>query len=384
MLRPVDSSGSDEVCLATGTVGVDGRSAIEEAAVAAADASVAAPYGRSFASVLLLALLLALTGGVLSPTSAFAALPVTQCNGTDNGGGRAVECTVTVTNNLDLATGVRSSSLTVVACRGDANAPLTCTTTGPTASDQLITSVTQCNGSGNGGGATVTCTVRIVNNITGVADLTPATVNQCNGSGGGGGTEPTVVCTPIGVTTDATISQCNDSGNGGGGDRRVQCTVSPSTETALLPVMIDQCNGSGNGGGATVTCTASITNNVIAPPAGGTPPDTGPGTPGTGIPGTGIPGAGTPTGTGTPTTGTTGTPGTGTPGTAPPTTGTPRTATPTAAPELPRTGWTTGTLALLALSTITLGAFLMGLGRWPAITRLQRPPVSQQLVRSWS
>jgi diguanylate cyclase (GGDEF)-like protein len=42
MPRPVDSSGSDEVCLAAGTVGVDGLSAIEEAAVAAADASVAA------------------------------------------------------------------------------------------------------------------------------------------------------------------------------------------------------------------------------------------------------------------------------------------------------------------------------------------------------
>ncbi len=307
--------------------------------------------GRSFASALLLALLLALTGGVLSPTSAFAAPAVNQCNGTDNVGGLAVECTVTVTNNLDVATGVRSSSLTVVACRGAANAPLTCTTTGPTASDQLITSVTQCNGSGNGGGGEVACTVRIVNNITGVADLTPATVNQSNGSGGGGGTEPTVVCTPIGVTTDATISQCNDSGNGGGGTERVQCTVSPSTETALLPVMIDQCNG----GGATVTCTASITNNVIAPPAGGTPPDTGPGTPGTGIPGTGIPGAGTPTGTGTPTTGT------------PTKTGTPRTATPTAAPELPRTGWSTGTLALLALATFVLGTCLMGLSRWPEI-----------------
>ena len=38
---------------------------------------------------------------------------VNQCNGTDNAGGQEVACTVTVINNLDLATGVTSSTLTV-------------------------------------------------------------------------------------------------------------------------------------------------------------------------------------------------------------------------------------------------------------------------------
>jgi hypothetical protein len=98
------------------------------------------------------------------------------------------------------------------------------------------------------------------------------------------------------------------------------------------------------------------------------PPDIG--TAGTGTPPSGTPGTGTPT--------------SGTPGTGTPTTRTPRTATPTAAPELPRTGWSTGTLALLALATFVLGTCLMGLSRWPEIRLLQNPPVSPDLMRSWS
>ena len=191
---------------------------------------------------------------------------INQCNGTDNVGGQAVACDVIVTNNLDLATGTTSSTVTVKECHGAAGAEFPCTTS-TTPSDQLTTSVDQCNGSGSGGGGTVACTVSIVNNITGVATPTPATVDQCNGSGAGGGADP-VLCSP----TNVTITQCNDSGNGDGATMRVQCTVTPSTETAELPVTVDQCNGSGNGGGSTVTCTVSITNNVIPPPPVALPP----------------------------------------------------------------------------------------------------------------
>ncbi|MCA1683874.1 MAG: hypothetical protein LC708_01910, partial [Actinobacteria bacterium] len=190
---------------------------------------------------------------------------VSQCNGTDNVGGQAVACDVTITNNLDVATGVDSSVVTIRECHGAANAALPCTTS-TTPSDQLTTSVTQCDGSGNGGGGTVTCNVSIVNNIVGVSAPTPATINQCNGSGAGGGTLPTVVCDPEGNTTEATITQCNDSGNGGGGTMRVKCTITPSTESTTLPVDVNQCNGSGNGGGGYVTCTVSVTNNLIPPP----------------------------------------------------------------------------------------------------------------------
>jgi hypothetical protein len=196
---------------------------------------------------------------------------VSQCNGTDNVGGEAVACEVTITNELNMATGETSSVVEVEECHGAANTVLTCVHS-VTPSDELTTSVDQCNGSGSGGGGTVECNVHIVNNITGPATTTPATINQCNGSGAGGGTLPTVMCDPIGNTTDATITQCNDSGNGGGGTMRVQCTVTPSTETSFLPVDVNQCNGSGNGGGATVTCTVSVTNNIIPEPPVVVPP----------------------------------------------------------------------------------------------------------------
>jgi hypothetical protein len=211
------------------------------------------------------------TGKTFS-TAAVRAINV--CNGTDNVGGQAVTCTVTITNNLNLTTGVTSSVTTVKECHGAAGAALPCTTT-TTPSAQLATSVVQCDGSGSGGGGTVFCAVTIVNNITGTATATGATVNQCNASGTGGGIQPTVLCDPTENTTDATVTQCNGSGNGGGGSIRVQCTVTPSTSTSALPVTIDQCNGSGNGGGALVICSASIRNLIAASGSGTTGGTTG-------------------------------------------------------------------------------------------------------------
>jgi hypothetical protein len=205
---------------------------------------------------------------------------VNQCNGTDNVGGQEVSCRVAVVNNLDLATNVASSTVTVTECHGAANTRPTCTRS-TTPYSQLTTSVTQCDGSGSGGGGTVLCEVDIVNNITGAATTTPATVNQCIGAGDGGGTQPTIVCNPLGSTTNATVTQCNGSGNGGGGTLRVRCTVSPSTQTSALPITVDQCNGSGNGGGSTVTCFVSLVNNIttvppVIPPTITPPPVTPP------------------------------------------------------------------------------------------------------------
>lgn len=188
---------------------------------------------------------------------------VDQCNGIANVGGQEVQCQVTVTNHLDVATGTTSSTVTVQACSGATSGTLTCTTSTVTSS-VLVTSVNQCNGSGGGGGGAATCTVDVVNTITGTATPTAASIDQCVGSGTGGGTQPTVSCTPLGDTTNATITQCNTSGNGGGGTMRVQCTVDPSTETSAVPITVNQCNGSANGGGATVTCTTSLTNDIIA------------------------------------------------------------------------------------------------------------------------
>lgn len=198
--------------------------------------------------------------------SAAANTSIIQCNGTDNVGGQAVECSVDIINNLDMSTGVTSSTVTVSECHGAANVPLTCPAGVTTASSDLVTAVDQCNGSGNGGGGNVRCNVTITNNITGNASVTPATVNQCNSAGTGGGTAPTTNCDPYPAnTTNATVTQCNGSGNGGGGTMRVTCTVGTgSTESSALGVTVEQCIGSGNDGGALVTCSTSITNNVIA------------------------------------------------------------------------------------------------------------------------
>ena len=219
-------------------------------------------WPRTVAVMAMLILSILLAWSASPATAVSAPLAITQCNGTDNVGGESVACDVTVVNNLNVATGLTSSVVTVRECHGAANTVPTCTTT-PSSSNRLTTTVNQCNGSGSGAGGTVTCTVHILNNITGVSASTPATINQCNGSGTGGGTAPTTVCVPLGNTTNATITQCNTSGNGGGGTMRVRCTVTPSTQAAALPVTVDQCNGSGNGGGATVTCTTSLVNNVF-------------------------------------------------------------------------------------------------------------------------
>lgn len=222
---------------------------------------------RQVVAALTLALALLTMSFVFASSPANADILLNQCNGVDNVGGEALECTYTVTNNI--ADGVTSSTTTLTSCHGAANDPSTMVcTTSTTDSVELVTSITQCNGSGNGGGGQVTCHVDVLNNIVGTEVASAATVNQCNASGTGGGTEPTILCNPYPAnTTNATVTQCNESGQGGGGTVRVQCSVdSNSTTTAGLTVTVNQCIGSGNEGGATVTCDTAIINNITAAP----------------------------------------------------------------------------------------------------------------------
>jgi hypothetical protein len=217
---------------------------------------------------LAIALLLAIVP-VNGNDAAFAATPFAQCNGVDNTPGLGITCNVTITNTFNAATGVGSSVTVLTECHGAANtAPSSCVTTSRSG-NTVISSVSQCNSSINGGGGTVICNVRVTNNITGASTVTGATVNACIGSGGGGGTEPTLACNPGGSSSGATVTQCNGSANGGGGSMRVRCSVIGSTTSSALSVTINQCNGSANGGGSTVTCTAAITNNVVAASSGG-------------------------------------------------------------------------------------------------------------------
>jgi hypothetical protein len=215
--------------------------------------------------ITLLLAILALTFGPLGG-SAFAAPSVAQCNGVANTGGLELLCDVTVTNTLDVATGVGSSVVTLRECHGAANTANPVCTTTTTTYDTLSTSVDQCNDAANGGGSNVVCTVHVINQITGTATSSGVTVNQCGGSGAGG-PAPSLNCDPFpATTTGATITQCNGSTNGGGAPNRVECTVAPSTQSAQLAVSINQCNGAANGGGSLVTCTVSLVNTITAVP----------------------------------------------------------------------------------------------------------------------
>lgn len=214
-----------------------------------------------------------LAAGALAPSAIVvsAASGVDQCNGAD-GAGSVVNCDVTIANTLDGP--VTSSTVTVARRCSGTNVNCVATTGTTTRSSSLVTAVHQCNGSGNGGGSTMTCHVRIVNTVIAgsAAGPSPATVNQCVGSGTGGGTQPTLSCSPFPASTSgAAVTQCNGSANGGGAPRRVRCSVATgSTTTPALPVTVDQCNGSDNGGGSLVTCDVAITTYVLASsPAGG-------------------------------------------------------------------------------------------------------------------
>jgi hypothetical protein len=287
--------------------------------------------------VLALGLILATFVLTASPLVAASAAPVDgtveQCNdiaGVDGGTG-AVECSVTIDNYLDLATGATSSTTSTIVSVHAANTQVTLPAATVVTSTELIRSVNQCNDSVNVGGGNTICTVTVNNHITGSTTASPATVNQCIGSG-----ESTELdCAPQGNTTDATVTQCNGSGNGGGAD--VFCRVgTSSTVTKEVPVTVNQCNGSSNGGGATVECSTRLTNNVVPAAVISTP---------------------TPTPTPTPTE-----------------TALPANAdTVTAAPELAATGVDSAPL----LISVAAGALLLGLGALLALRRTVVRPVRQ-------
>jgi hypothetical protein len=226
--------------------------------------------------------------------SAAASAPAAaQCNppAFPTGAGEEASCNIAITNTVTSA-GATSSTITATACLAAAGVlpPHGCTTT-VTTSNQLVSSINQCNGIVTGGGSNVTCNVTFTNDISNGTSTSGATVNECNGSGTGGGTQPTVVCDPVASTTNATVTQCNGSGTGGGGSMRVKCTVSGAA--TALPVSINQCNGSANGGGSTVTCTTTFVNNfsTSAPTTTTTSPTSPSGTtPASGTGGSGTPG----------------------------------------------------------------------------------------------
>lgn len=204
---------------------------------------------------------LLMAGLLFAPTLVSAATtiaPTTTCsNGVANTGGLGLICRVTIVNTITPTGG--SSKTVVLECHGAAGAPTAKCSTKTWLMNRLVTRVTQCNDSINGGGGTLRCSVTVTNNYVGSKPNTPGvTVNQCVGSGGG----ITKDCDPFPAnTTGAAITQCNGSANGGtlvG----LRCTAT-GTKAASGGVRINQCNGSANGGGALVICSASQVNRVV-------------------------------------------------------------------------------------------------------------------------
>jgi hypothetical protein len=151
--------------------------------------------------------------------------------------------------------------VTVRECQGSAGDPAaTCTNTTLPLTEP-VTAVDQCNGSINGGGGVLLCSITVTNNFVGISPeptVTAATVNQCNGSVTTGDVR---TCNPDPATTDgATITQCIGSANGGG--TSLTCTAS-GTQSSGLSVLIRQCNDSSNGGGTRTVCNATMTNNIL-------------------------------------------------------------------------------------------------------------------------
>jgi hypothetical protein len=257
-----------------------------------------------FGLMLVAGLALTVAPGSMSDTAsaAGATVQIGQCNSDTNIAGQRIACSVAIDNYYNVATGVASSVAVLVVCHSAAGVTTgTCVTTPQTNATGLVDSVNQCNGSGNGGGGELVCSVAIINHVVGDITATGVTVNQCIGSGAGGGASP-LLCDPVQSTTSATVTQCNGSANGGGADGRVICTAAVPGAGTRLPVLVNQCNDSENGGGSTVTCDYTVQNlvtpaAVVIPPVVVVPP-TPTATPGAG--GTTPPAAGPPAATGGP------------------------------------------------------------------------------------
>jgi len=211
--------------------------------------------------------------GVSMPDTARAStMVVDQCNGHGpkaEGASTGMKCTVTVVNTIDGPTRSSTTTVTRLCTLGPCSTP---NGTFTTHSSSLVTSVQQCNNSDNDAAHTISCEVRITNNISaGTPDAKPlskASTNQCVGSG----VPAKVRCTPFPATAGAaTVTQCNGSANGGAGT--VDCAVDPASKVSrAIPVRVNQCNGTGNPGGSVVSCEASLITKITASEAAAVTP----------------------------------------------------------------------------------------------------------------
>lgn len=211
--------------------------------------------------------------GVFMPDMARAStMVVDQCNGHGpkaEGASTGMRCTVTVVNTIDGPTRSSTTTVTRLCTLGPCSTP---NGTFTTRSSSVVSTVQQCNNSDNDAAHTISCEVRITNNISAgtpnAKPLTRASTNQCVGSGVPAKTR----CTPFPATAGAaTVTQCNGSANGGAGT--VDCAVDPASKVSrAIPVRVSQCNGTGNPGGSVVSCEASLITRITTSEAAATTP----------------------------------------------------------------------------------------------------------------
>lgn len=126
---------------------------------------------------------------------------VQQCNNSDNDAAHTISCEVHITNNISAGT-PNAKPLTKAStnqCVDSAAPPkVRCTPFPATAG---AATVTQCNGSANGGTGTVDCAVDPASKVS---RAIPIRVNQCNGTGNPGGS---VVSCEASLITKITTSE---------------------------------------------------------------------------------------------------------------------------------------------------------------------------------
>ncbi len=227
-------------------------------------------------------------GTTAEPASA-AFIPVDQCNGVLATPGTVTVCRVTVVNNLtddplttnSIVTVTDFTGATTITPSADIVTSVTqCNGVGMDGSTvQCYVDITN-NISTNGALAATAATVN------------QCQANQPDGLGSTSPIDHS--CNPFSNTSGATITQCNGTGNGGGLVEVVpdfsHCLASGTVSASLL-VTVNQCNGSVNGGGSRVDCRTAMTTNVVdtallgGPPSGTPTGGTG-GTDGSGSSGT--------------------------------------------------------------------------------------------------
>jgi len=126
---------------------------------------------------------------------------VQQCNNSDNDAAHSISCEIHITNNISAGTPDAKplTRASINHCVGSAAPPkVRCTPFPATAG---AATVTQCNGSANGGAGTVDCAVDPASRVS---RAIPVRVNQCNGTGNPGGS---VVSCEASLVTKITTSE---------------------------------------------------------------------------------------------------------------------------------------------------------------------------------